>query len=84
MVAEPEARDPREASGGPVALVFLLVSLVGLGVSLATGFLIVRGPFLGGATLPPVDLFVALGGFVAGIVTFSWGGAKSLGAGLGR
>ena len=82
MVVKPEARDPREASGGVVALAFLAVTLVGLGVSLATGFLIVRGPFLGGPTLPPVELFAALGGFVAGIVTFSWGGAKSVGAGL--
>jgi hypothetical protein len=82
MVAKPEARDPREDSGGPIALVFLAVALVGLGASLATGYLIVRGPFLGGPTLPPVELFVALGGFIAGIVTFSWGGAKTAGAGL--
>jgi hypothetical protein len=84
MVVKPEARDPQADSTGPVALVFLAVSLLGLGVSLGTGFLIVRGPFLGGPTLQPVALFVALGGFVVGIVAFSWGGSKSVGAGLQR
>jgi hypothetical protein len=81
MVVEPKARDPGGDTSGPVFFVFAVVCVVGLAVTLVTGYLIVRGPFLGGPVLPPRVLFVTLGGFLVGILAFSWGGAKALGVG---
>jgi hypothetical protein len=81
MVAEPKARDPTEGRGGPVAFVHWVVTLGGLAVFLVTGYLILRGPFFDGPALPPVQLFVALGGFLAGIIAFSWGGARTFDVG---
>lgn len=81
MVVKPEAREPDDRASGPVRLVFGLVGVVGLGLSIGTGFLIVRGPFLGGPVLPPETLLVTLGGFLAGVLAFSWGGSKALGVG---
>jgi hypothetical protein len=81
MVVKPEARDPEGAASGPVRLVFGFVGVVGLALSIGTGFLIVRGPFLGGPVLPPESLMVTLGGFLAGVLAFSWGGSKALGVG---
>jgi hypothetical protein len=54
----------------------LAVTLVGLSVTLVTGYLIVRGPFLGGRMLAPVPLLEALGAFIVGIVVLTWGGTK--------
>jgi hypothetical protein len=81
MVVQPEARDPDDDRSGPVVLLFTVICVVGLAVTLGTGYLIIRGPFLGGPILPPRVLFVTLGGFLAGILAFSWGGAKALGVG---
>ncbi|MFC6988953.1 hypothetical protein ACFQJD_09955 [Haloplanus sp. GCM10025708] len=52
------------------------VTLVGLVVTVASGYLIVRGPFLGGATLEPMALLAALGVFVVGVVVTAWSGTK--------
>ncbi|MFB6103987.1 MAG: hypothetical protein ABEJ57_02720 [Halobacteriaceae archaeon] len=55
---------------------FALVSLIGLAVLLGTGYLIIRGPFLGGAPLSNQNLLVALGGFFVGLFVFMWGAAR--------
>ena len=65
----------------PVGLFFLTVTAIGLAITAATGFLVVRGPFFGGPTLEPLPLLAALGGFIVGIVVLSWGGAKAFGVG---
>ena len=65
----------------PIGLFFLTVTAIGLAVTVSTGFLVVRGPFFGGPTLEPMPLLAALGGFVAGIVVLSWGGARAAGVG---
>jgi hypothetical protein len=66
---------------GVVGLFFLTIASVGLAVTLGSGYLIVRGPFLGGPALDPVPLFGSFGAFVLGIVLFSWGSTKALGIG---
>ena len=63
------------------SLVFGLVTAVGLTVTLGSSYLIVRGPFLGGAALNPVPLLGTLGVFVVGIVVSTWGLAKLTGVG---
>jgi hypothetical protein len=78
----PRARDPDEQSWGPLRVLFLGVGSVGLVVTLVTGYLIVRGPFLGGPRLAPVPLLVATGGFLLGILVLAFGGAKVAGVGL--
>jgi hypothetical protein len=58
----------------PVAAVpFAVLAVAGLAATLYTGYLIVRGPFLGGPRLAPQPLMWALGGFVAGIVVLAFG-----------
>jgi vacuolar-type H+-ATPase subunit I/STV1 len=74
------SRDGR-ARLGVVGLFFLTFAAVGLAVTLVSGYLIVRGPFLGGRPLEPLSLFGAFGAFVAGIVLFSWGSTKAFGIG---
>jgi hypothetical protein len=66
---------------GVLTYFYGLVTLVGLTVTLGTGFLLVRGPFLGGALLEPIPLLAALGGFVVGIVVLTWGATRALGVG---
>ncbi len=66
---------------GVVTALFLAVSLVGAAVTLGTGYLVVRGPFLGGPTLDPVPLFASLGGFVVGIVTTTWAAVRAFDVG---
>lgn len=63
------------------SLFFGLVTAVGLSITLGSGFLIVRGPFLGGATLDPLLLLGTLGVFVVGIVVSTWGLTKFAGVG---
>ncbi|SDZ75545.1 hypothetical protein SAMN04488065_0060 [Haloplanus vescus] len=46
---------------------------VGLAVALGAGYLIVRGPFLDGATLAPRPLLAALGAFIVGVAIAAWG-----------
>lgn len=62
-------------------LFFGLVTAVGLSVTLGSGYLIVRGPFLGGAALDPVPLLGTLGVFVVGIIVLTWGLTKFAGVG---
>ncbi|WP_251330308.1 hypothetical protein [Haloplanus pelagicus] len=50
-----------------------VVGVVGLVVALGTGYLVVRGPFLGGATLSPRPLLATLGAFVVGVTVAAWG-----------
>jgi hypothetical protein len=52
------------------------VCAVGLVVALGAGYLVVRGPFLGGPTLAPRPLLVALGAFIVGVAATAWGGTK--------
>ncbi|MFB6108991.1 MAG: hypothetical protein ABEJ82_09180 [Haloplanus sp.] len=49
------------------------VGAVGTAVALVTGYLIVRGPFLGGPTLSPRPLLVALAAFLVGVAVGAWG-----------
>jgi hypothetical protein len=64
----------------PVTLVRTLfwtaLTLVGAGATGVTGYLVVRGPFLGGAVLDPQPLLAATGGFVVGIIVLTLGGTK--------
>jgi hypothetical protein len=81
MVVKPEARGPDGGPAAPVRVVFGTVGVVGLAATLVAGYLIVRGPFLGGPVLPPRTLMVTLGGFLAGILLTLWGGSKAIGVG---
>lgn len=60
----------------PRVVLWSLVATVGLAVAAVTGYLVVRGPFLGGPLLAPVPLMVATGGFVAGLIVLALGGTK--------
>ena len=74
----------RRGTSGRVNVVtgfFLFVSLVGLLLSLGAGYLVIRGPFLGGPTLEPIPLLVALGVFIVGVVALSWGATKAAAVG---
>lgn len=68
----------------PRFLLWSLVAAVGLAVAAATGYLVVRGPFLGGPLLEPVPLMVATGGFVAGVIALALGGTKAARTAVGR
>lgn len=59
-----------------VSMMWSVVCAVGLVLTLWTGYLVVRGPFLGGEAAEPVTLMLLLGGFVVGIVVFALGGTK--------
>jgi hypothetical protein len=80
--AKAKARDPDGRQGGPLRLLFLAVGAAGLLASLVTGYLLVRGPFLGGPPLEPVPLLWATGGFLLGIIVFAFGAAKAAGVGV--
>ena len=56
---------------------FLAVALAGAATTLATGYLVVRGPFLDGPVLEPMPLFTALGGFLVGIVVTTWAAVRA-------
>lgn len=58
-----------------------LVALFGLGVMLFGGWMLVRGPFLGGQALEPVPMFAALTAFLVGIVVFFRGAVRWAGIG---
>lgn len=60
---------------------FALVAGIGLSALLWTGYLIIRGPFLGGAPLSDTNLMLALAGFFVGLFAFSWGAARLLDVG---
>jgi len=64
----------------PVVLVRRLfwggvTTLAGVATGLS-GFLVVRGPLLGGEVLEPQPLLVATGSFLVGIIVFAIGGTK--------
>jgi hypothetical protein len=58
---------------GVVRLLAGVVGAVGLVIALGAGYLVVRGPFLGGPTLAPRGLVATLGAFVVGIAVAAWG-----------
>ena len=70
------AREAR-ARVGVVTALFLAVALAGATTALATGYLVVRGPFLDGPALEPMPLFAALGGFLVGIVVTTWAAVRA-------
>lgn len=57
-------------------LLWGLVTLVGLGGTLGTGYFIVSGPFLGGDVVQPTLLMGALGLFVVALIALALGGSK--------
>ncbi|WP_251343148.1 hypothetical protein [Haloplanus halophilus] len=59
-----------------VRLVAGTVGVVGLAVVLGSGYLVVRGPFLGGPTLAPRALLATLGAFVVGVTVAAWGATR--------
>jgi hypothetical protein len=58
------------------AIPWLILTVLGLVATSTTGYLVVRGPFLGGPTLAPRLLLVALGAFIVGLVVLALGGSK--------
>jgi hypothetical protein len=56
-----------------VRLVAGATGVVGIAVALGAGYLIVRGPFLGGPTLAPRPLLATLGVFIVGVAVMAWG-----------
>jgi hypothetical protein len=56
-----------------VRLVAGATGVVGVAVALGAGYLIVRGPFLGGPTLAPRPLLATLGAFIVGVAVMAWG-----------
>lgn len=64
----------------PVRTVRLLLwgglTLLGAAVTGVTGFLVIRGPFLGGEALEPQPLLLATGAFVVGIIVLALGATK--------
>jgi hypothetical protein len=50
-----------------------VVGAVGLVVTLGAGYLVVRGPFLGGQRLAPRPLLATLAVFIVGVAIFAWG-----------
>ncbi|MDS0292892.1 hypothetical protein [Halogeometricum luteum] len=75
-------RRPRTDRGGLGVLTYVygFVTLVGLLLTTGTGYLLVRGPFLGGALLEPISLMAALAGFVVGVVVLAWGATRAASA----
>jgi len=53
-----------------------VVGTVGLVVTLGAGYLVVRGPFLGGPTLAPRPLLATLAVFIVGVAVFAWGATQ--------
>lgn len=58
------------------AFPWLILTTFGVLTTSLTGYLIVRGPFLGGPTLAPRLLLVAVGAFIVGLVVLALGGSK--------
>lgn len=57
------------------------MTTVGLAATVATGYLLVRGPFLGQKLLDPIPMLAALCGFVVGIVVLTWGATRAVDVG---
>lgn len=66
-----------------VNLPFAVATVAGLALWLYAGYLLVRGPFLGGRPLPlePTPLLGTFGGFLVGIIVFTWGAVRLAGVG---
>ncbi|WP_135853471.1 hypothetical protein [Halorussus salinus] len=56
-------------------------ALFGLGVALLGGWMLVRGPFLGGPTLDATAMLAALTAFLVGVVIFFRGVVRWAGVG---
>ncbi|MFB6281372.1 MAG: hypothetical protein ABEH40_05090 [Haloferacaceae archaeon] len=67
----------------PALLAWSAVAAAGLAVGLVAGYLVVRGPFLGGPALDPVPLLAATGAFIAGTIAATLGATKAARAGFG-
>lgn len=73
------SRASRSADDAPIPVTSLaelvagITGAVGLAVTLGSGYLIVRGPFLGGPILAPRPLLATLAVFVVGVAVFAWG-----------
>lgn len=81
-MSHPSAFDASDRAGlGVLTYVYGVVTTIGLAATVATGYLLVRGPFLGGALLDPIPMLVALCGFVVGIVVLTWGATRAVGVG---
>lgn len=59
-------------------LLWSVVAMVGTASMLYGGYLIMNGPFFGGAAADPVTLMGSLVGFVVGLVALALGGTKLL------
>lgn len=57
-------------------LLWSALSLAGLAGTLGGGFLIVNGPFFGGAVVEPTYLMLALAAFFVGLFSLTLGGSK--------
>ncbi|MFB6154272.1 MAG: hypothetical protein ABEJ22_00135 [Haloferacaceae archaeon] len=58
------------------AIPWFIVTLVGLVLTAGAGYAVVRGPFLGGATLDGTTLLVAVGAVLVGMILLALGGWK--------
>ncbi|MFB6106512.1 MAG: hypothetical protein ABEJ70_06030 [Halobacteriaceae archaeon] len=65
----------------PTTAFFGTVTAVGAASLLATGYLIVRGPFLGGPVLAPTQVLVALGVLFVALFVTVWAGSRLAGVG---
>jgi hypothetical protein len=58
------------------AIPWLIVTGIGIGLTMGAGYAVVRGPFLGGARLDGVPLLVAVGAVLVGMIVLALGGSK--------
>lgn len=59
----------------------VVLTTFSLGLALASGYVIVRGPFLGGQALEPIALMIALAAFMSALITVTWGSVRLLDVG---
>ena len=57
-------------------LLWSIIASVGLAATLGGGYLIMSGPFFGGAVASPVSVMASLVGFIVGMVALAFGGSK--------
>jgi hypothetical protein len=58
------------------AIPWLIVTGVGLGLTMGAGYAVVRGPFLGGARIEGTALLVAVAAVLVGMLALALGGTK--------
>lgn len=56
-----------------MAKVSAFLGLVGIAISVVTGYLVIRGPFLGGEMLDPLVLLGTTLVFILGLQLSAWG-----------